>query len=93
MYFNIIRADYIDGYRIELTFSNNRKGIIDFENYIKEGEIFQDIRDIDKFRNYKVDYGTVIWENGEVDIAPETLYMKATGDDIIFDDPGAQKAG
>jgi len=92
MYFHIINADYLDNYKIELTFNNQRKGIVDLEEYVREGEVFQNLRDIDKFRNYKVDYGTLTWENGEVDIAPETLYIKATGDSIVFDD-NIQKTG
>jgi hypothetical protein len=91
MYFNIIKAMYIENYKIELTFSNNKKGVVDFENYLKNGEVFQSIMDIDKFRNFKIDYGTLTWDNGRIDIAPETLYIKATGDSINFNDQTVKK--
>ena len=35
---------------------------------------FQPLRDEKVFKNAKVEYGVVTWNNGEIDIAPETMY-------------------
>ena len=35
---------------------------------------FQPLRDTKVFKNAKVEYGVVTWNNGEIDIAPETMY-------------------
>ena len=29
------------------------------------------------FENVKVDYGTLVWDDGEIDIAPETVYKES----------------
>jgi hypothetical protein len=31
------------------------------------------------FKNFRVEFGTLTWGNSDTDIAPETLYTKATG--------------
>lgn len=35
---------------------------------------FQPLKDEGVFRNAKVEYGVVTWADGEIDIAPETMY-------------------
>jgi len=85
MYFNIIEAVYSDKFRIDLKFRNGKSGIADLEKYISDGEIFTDIRSIDNFKKFSVEFGTLTWNNGEIDIAPETLYEKATGEKVIFE--------
>ena len=93
MYFNIIEAVYIEDYKIQLSFSNGKSGMIDLAEYIMEGDIFEGIRALEKFKNFTLEYGTLTWDNGEIDIAPETLYEKATGESIFFDDGNIQKVG
>ncbi|RKX79290.1 MAG: hypothetical protein DRP87_03615 [Spirochaetes bacterium] len=36
------------------------------------------------FKKFRVEYGTLVWGNGEIDIAPETLYTLATGKPVTF---------
>jgi len=84
MYFNILSADYIQDYLIKFRFNNGKSGIIDFEKYIENGELFIPIRLKEKFRIFEVQFGAITWENGEIDIAPEKIYEMATGEKIIF---------
>lgn len=93
MYFNIINAEYVGNYKIKLIFENNKTGIVDLEDYIQHGEIFEPIREMDNFRLFRIDYGTLTWENGTIDIAPETLYTKTTGEPVMFDKTGSHRAG
>jgi len=37
-----------------------------------------------KFKNFSIEFGTLTWENGKIDVAPETLYEIATGEKISF---------
>jgi hypothetical protein len=78
--YDIIKAKYIKDYLIELHFSDNSNGIVDFSDYMEKPGLFKSFSDIDYFRNFKLDVElcTITWENG-LDIAPDTLYIKATG--------------
>jgi hypothetical protein len=42
------------------------------------------LRDDDYFRGLRVELGTLVWGEGELDIAPETLYEKATGRVVTY---------
>jgi hypothetical protein len=69
---SVIRAEYRGGYRIHLTFNDNSEKTIDFRQWL-DGPVFEPLRDLNYFRSFFLDGGTVAWPNG-ADIAPETLY-------------------
>jgi hypothetical protein len=68
----LIRAVYRGGYRIHLTFNDNQEKTIDFEQWLDD-PAFEPLKNIDDFRTFFLDGGTVVWPNG-ADIAPETLH-------------------
>ena len=70
---SVIRATYDGEFRIRLTFTDSLQGVVDFQDWIKEGPVFEPLKDRTFFRKFFVDGGTVVWPNG-ADIAPETLY-------------------
>ena len=39
---------------------------------------------MDYFKDFRIEYGTIIWGNGKIDIAPETLYSIATGKPVRY---------
>ena len=85
MYFDIIEAVYLDGYKIKLAFEDGKKGVVDLAGYVGQG-VFERFRDLVYFKKYKVEHGILTWGEGELDIAPETLYCAATGEkEIIWD--------
>lgn len=71
----VIRAEYRGGYMIHLTFSDGVQKTIDFAPWL-EGLVFEPLKDVDYFRRFSLEGGTVTWANG-ADIAPETLYERA----------------
>ena len=73
---SVVRAEYVDNYRIQLTFNDGTSGTIDFIHWL-EGPVFQPLLDVAYFRRFFLDGGTVSWPNG-ADIAPETLYEAAS---------------
>lgn len=70
-------AEYIENYRLRLTFSDGKIGDIDLESELW-GEVFEPLKDLALFKLFKVDQelGTVVWPNG-ADFAPEFLYQSA----------------
>jgi hypothetical protein len=77
---DIVAAEFLGGYRIELAFADGQRGVVDFRGYLDRPGVFQRFQDPDFFRAFRVDeeLGTLTC-NGEIDIAPETLYAAATG--------------
>ena len=76
---DVISASYEGGYKIEVTFEDGARGIVDFEKYLEKGGVFNKFKDIDFFKRFSIneELGVLTWGN-EIDIAPETLYAEAT---------------
>jgi len=74
-------ARYVDGYRIEVTFDNGRKGIADLSETLV-GPVFEGLKNESEFRRFKVDeeLETLVWANG-ADLAPEYVFFQAFKDD------------
>lgn len=66
------KINYIDGYRICLTFNDNTKKIVDLEPYLDKG-IFLLLRNPDYFKMVRVIGHTLVWPN-EADFCPDVLY-------------------
>jgi hypothetical protein len=71
------------GYRIELEFDDGERGVVDLTKYVEGGGVFEQIKDMEVFREFSVneELGTLTWGN-ELDIAPETLYAEVTGGNL-----------
>lgn len=79
MIHDVVSASYRGEYKIEVTFDDGKRGVVDFSKYLHKGGIFDRFKDIDYFRNFRIneELGVLTWEN-EIDIAPETLYAEAS---------------
>ena len=84
MFFDIVHAEYLADYKIKIEFEDGSCGEADLSEYPEDNTVFKSFFDIDYFINFKVEYGTIVWGNGELDIAPETLYTLATGKPVTF---------
>ncbi len=83
MYYDIVEAKHIEGYKLELVFEDGKKGIVDLSTYVYKGGVFSRFADIEYFKQFYVnkEIGTLCWPDG-LDIAPETLYHEATGEPL-----------
>ena len=81
--YDLIEAKYVNGYTLELIFENGRKGTVDFLVYVEKGGVFGRFSDLSYFKKFFVnkELGVLCWPDG-LDIAPETLYHKATGEPL-----------
>lgn len=64
-------VDYCGDYVLELLFNNGEKRTVSLFPYL-EGEVFGELRDIEKFTQYGLTRVTIEWANG-ADFAPEFL--------------------
>ena len=72
MFLEIAQAEYLDHYRIKLTFNNGIVKTVDLKNELN-GTVFQPLRQLDNFKSFQIKYNTIEWANG-ADYAPEYLY-------------------
>ena len=72
---DVIEIQYMSGYSYHIVFDDHTSAIVDFSEYLDYGPMFAPLRNLDCFRNARIEGGTIAWPNG-ADIAPETLYEK-----------------
>jgi hypothetical protein len=75
MFTEVTRADYIGDYKVSVLFNDGVKKTMDFYNilFVNDYPAFRPLKNIEVFMNFKVT-DTLEWENGSIDIAPETIY-------------------
>ncbi len=72
-------AEVLPEYVLRLTFENGIQVNVDFGSFPAREGVFAKLSDPDYFESVEVVDGALTWGNGELDIAPETLYARATG--------------
>ena len=72
MFLEVSKAEYLDNYRIKLTFNNGEIKIVDLQNELN-GNVYEPLRQLNYFKRFHVRYNTIEWANG-ADYAPEYLY-------------------
>lgn len=73
---NIVKIKYVDKYNLELHFSDNSFGVIDFSYLIsKNTSLTNPLKDIEYFKNNFIDFGALCWKNG-LELSAESLYEK-----------------
>ena len=76
MYYSVVEARHVRDHVVWLRFKDGTEGEVDLQPELC-GPVFEPLKDIEYFRDFRVaEYGTIVWPNG-ADIAPETLYDKA----------------
>ncbi|MBQ7510257.1 MAG: DUF2442 domain-containing protein [Prevotella sp.] len=71
MFIDVVKAEYLDGYRVKLLFNDGETKIVDLSRFLN-GSVFAPLKDIDFFKNFSIKFNTIEWENG-ADFAPEYL--------------------
>jgi hypothetical protein len=71
----VTHAKHVEDFKIEVVFDDKKQGIVDLKEtiYNDTRPIFQELRDINKFRQTEVNMDTIVWKNG-LDLSPEFLY-------------------
>lgn len=83
MYYEIKEIKYLKNYSLEIKFKDGKKGIVDFSDYVNKGGVFKRFSDINFFKKVYInpEFGVLTWPE-EIDIAPEIIYSKATGESL-----------
>jgi hypothetical protein len=71
----VIAAKANDDFTLDLKFDDGSNRRFDTKPYLDKG-IFNELRNLDYFKNFTIAFGTVQWQN-EQGFAPETLYLES----------------
>ncbi len=80
----ITEARALDGYHVELTFSDGVQGVVDLASRIVgRGGVFEALEAPEFFRRILVDHelGTIVWPNG-ADFCPDLLHDWVTSNAV-----------
>ena len=72
---DVINVEVLPDYKLVLTFENKEVRLFSMVQYM-DLKPYNKLKGTPLFRLAKVEYGTVVWP-GEIDIAPETLYIES----------------
>ena len=75
----VTHVEVLDDHRLRLSFEDGTTGEVDLSDLLARGGVFAQLRDVAYFRQVRVDPdgGTITWPN-DTDVAPETLYARAS---------------
>lgn len=71
----VTEAKPLKGQMLLVTFSTGEKRL--FDTSLLKGSAFLPLQDEEIFRNMELFHGVITWNNGEIDIAPETVYLES----------------
>ena len=71
MFIHVLNAEYIEDYKIWLSFNDGTEGKIDLAPELY-GEVFEPLKDRGFFKSFTLEGHTLSWSNG-ADFAPEFL--------------------
>lgn len=69
-------------WKLWIRFNNGEARIYDFKPML-EYEAFRPLKDYALFKEAYIDYGVLVWNDGDIDISPEELYKNSEAVDTI----------
>ena len=73
----IINVNVLQNYKVKLKFDDGQQGIADLSHLVGKG-VFSSWNDYDTFQNVKIgSSGELVWSD-QIDICPDSLYLKIT---------------
>ena len=80
MLHTVKKVEYLEGYKLKLTFDDNKVKVVNLENMMKRAKnMFLPLVNLEYFKQVSCDGITICWPNG-VDLCPDVLYKM--GEDV-----------
>jgi hypothetical protein len=77
----VSKVDVLIGGMMLVEFNTGEKRL--FDPLKLEGEVFEPLKDENILKNFELFHGIITWNNGEIDIAPETVYYESYAYDAV----------
>ena len=73
---DIIGAEYVSGYKLHLWFSDGKNHVVNFEPFLMSARnpMATQYRDLQKFKQFRIVYGNLDWNDYEMCFAIADLY-------------------
>ena len=71
-----------ENYTLNITFENGEVKTFDMKPHLKY-EVFKELKNIEEFKKFHIDFGTVCWESGE-GLSNDTFYIKGINTEIAI---------
>src|SRR5271169_2989637 len=78
---DITKVEVIGEYQLRLTFEDGIVGDVSFTDREWKG-VFEPLRDPKRFARVAIEFGTIVWPEDGLDMAPEPLYEKACANQV-----------
>lgn len=72
----IVGVEPLDDYKLIIEFDNGEKKLKDMKPYLEKG-VFSKLKDKDFFKEVKISFGTISWDN-DIDMCADSLYESST---------------
>lgn len=72
----IVAVEVIGDHELRLTFKDGTVGEVAFGDTEWQG-VFEPLRDPKRFARVSIEFGTIVWPDDGLDMAPEPLYEEA----------------
>ena len=77
----VSKVDVLIGGMMLVEFNTGEKRL--FDPLKLDGEVFEPLKDENILKNFELFHGIITWNNGEIDIAPETVYYESYAYDAV----------
>ena len=74
----ITSVENLGNYQLRVVFSDGSLRRFDGHKLLSEGVVFSPLADESVFNSYALDYETLTWLNGEIDISPDYVYLNSS---------------
>ena len=74
----IVSVENLGHYQLKVAFSDGAVRCFDGRKLLSEGVVFAPLADETVFNAYSLDYETLTWLNGDIDISPDYVYLNSS---------------
>ena len=74
----IVSVENLGNFQLKVAFSDGSLRCFDGHKLLSEGVVFAPLADEAVFNSYALDYETLTWHNGDIDISPDYIYLNST---------------